>query len=532
MIVGFTDLKGLSRPVYWKDDKVFALPFTPGKDAGWGTAADYKAEALSYLADTPAPGKTFTPESYAGDISDDGSIIVGSSTDKDGIMQPVYWTADGKITALKILPEGTYERHYASVISGDGKVIGGLTLGPSVPLLWRGLDSVPIKATDFLTGQGIDLTGWELYSITGLSQNGEVMTGHVQVGTNHRTWIAYIPQTTTPPVPPVPPTPPVPPKPKPDPGGIITPDDFDKSIITGPRVESGYALDVARHYDCSFAAAEGGNTYPNVCPFVVGSLSHGLNDQTADSHGGMAGISVALNPAWRVGFGGVVGRSKLDKLHNNGEAKTSGFGASIFTAWEPADKGLRLYGALTGMTLQSTLKRRYYNGARLETALGKPKGELYALDLMGGWSFPVREKLQVMPYLAYRGEQVKHRSFKEAGGVFKGDVKSHKETRHEARLGAELIYDMTPKLRLYGEGAVAYLNRKQDVPQVRVPVLKGMAFTGRRIKANTVYGEVSIGARYRFRPDMALHGRLSVAEGSKKAGVSAVRGTLGLSVSF
>ena len=71
--------------------------------------------------------------SEAADISENGSIIVGASNNNNNIAQPTVWQGINWSTASGLsMPSGHQGR--ATTISGDGKVIGGVTYHASSPI--------------------------------------------------------------------------------------------------------------------------------------------------------------------------------------------------------------------------------------------------------------------------------------------------------------------------------------------------------------------------------------------------------------
>jgi probable HAF family extracellular repeat protein len=114
--------------------------------------------------------------SYANGVSDDGSVVVGEYLNPTN--RAFRWTQAGGLQSLGTVPG--YTTFGAKCVSGDGNVVG-VRLGnfPSndVAGLWtaeRGMFDLQL----FLTQQGIDMSGWTLNRVAGISYDGQVITGY------------------------------------------------------------------------------------------------------------------------------------------------------------------------------------------------------------------------------------------------------------------------------------------------------------------------------------------------------------------
>jgi len=120
-------------------------------------------------------------ESYASAASYDGNMIVGSSRtfsylDQDQT-EAFRWSS-GLMVGLGDLPGGDF-RSYATAVSADGSIIvrQGTGLGGEVAFLWDSLHGMR-DLRDVLVGDfGLDLTGWTLRYVNGVSADGTVIVG-------------------------------------------------------------------------------------------------------------------------------------------------------------------------------------------------------------------------------------------------------------------------------------------------------------------------------------------------------------------
>lgn len=195
VIVGsvYTTAEGVSSELYrWSESGGFEIlgdsraPF--GKEAT-GVSADGNT-IIGYVISHEGPfGFVDAPEGrYSLDIfnrpraiSGDGSVVVGSD-----VVAPFRWTRD---TGLRFLTE---ERTpgIAFAISGDGTVIVGQNL--SEPFIWTAKSGM-IDIKSRLADEGVDISGWDLQTAVGVSDDGTTIIGN---GLNpdgvREAWIATI----------------------------------------------------------------------------------------------------------------------------------------------------------------------------------------------------------------------------------------------------------------------------------------------------------------------------------------------------
>ena len=103
-------------------------------------------------------------------ISADGSTIVGGSNS-----QAVRWR-NGLVEPLGLVAGLKYSRANAS--SADGEVIGGIAYGnDSKAFVWTPQTGV-IDLQERLISQGVNLNGWQLLEVSGVSADGSVLIGN------------------------------------------------------------------------------------------------------------------------------------------------------------------------------------------------------------------------------------------------------------------------------------------------------------------------------------------------------------------
>lgn len=172
-----------------------------GQSRGWiWTAAD------GYVALAPPPGSTQCWVTTHG-ISSDGRVIAGYSgndllrwtggvlevapvTGKtSGVMRSGHavlfatdfgagrWWDDGRVEMLGTFPGSWVTWPWAS--SDDGAIIGGDEIyAPSTGHAWVWTQATgAVFLSDYLSGLGLDTTGWDLRSVKSISADGRVLAG-------------------------------------------------------------------------------------------------------------------------------------------------------------------------------------------------------------------------------------------------------------------------------------------------------------------------------------------------------------------
>jgi probable HAF family extracellular repeat protein len=124
-------------------------------------------------------------------ISLDGSVIVGESDSASG-RQAFRWTQEAGMIGLGFLP-GFNSRSMALGVSADGtKVFGNArnALGQFKAFIWDAVSGMRSVA-EVLMDAGLDVAGWELTAMRGISVDGLTLTGTgINPLGNFEAWIA------------------------------------------------------------------------------------------------------------------------------------------------------------------------------------------------------------------------------------------------------------------------------------------------------------------------------------------------------
>lgn len=133
------------------------------------------------------PGGRFLGQGFfsqARDVSDDGAVVVGTSESANGIEAFLWSEATGMI-GLGDLPGGEFYSH-AEVVSADGSRVYGTSEvepGPGGPadanraFVWDAVRGMRDLEQVLTSEYGLDLGGWKLRGVTGVSADGLTIVG-------------------------------------------------------------------------------------------------------------------------------------------------------------------------------------------------------------------------------------------------------------------------------------------------------------------------------------------------------------------
>lgn len=178
----------------------------------WGVSADGSlvvgessstngaAEAMRWTAATGMVGLGDFPSdifnSIAYGISGDGSVVVGrgysGANGSSSTHEAFRWTNGDGMSALGFLPCNTWS--IAHAVSADGSVIGGDPESGSFDcaFLWDAQNGIR-NLRETLINSGLNMTGWQLTSVRGISADGKKVVGYgINPSGNTEAWIADI----------------------------------------------------------------------------------------------------------------------------------------------------------------------------------------------------------------------------------------------------------------------------------------------------------------------------------------------------
>jgi uncharacterized membrane protein len=125
-------------------------------------------------------------------ISGDGNVIVGYTSDGYAAR---YTDATGLTLLTDLLPA---RGSFAQAVSHDGQTIAGYyrnDLFQNRPFFWTASSGM-VDLQDFLSASGIDMSGWDSMTVTGISADGLTLVGQGMHQLDQEGWIATVPEPT------------------------------------------------------------------------------------------------------------------------------------------------------------------------------------------------------------------------------------------------------------------------------------------------------------------------------------------------
>jgi uncharacterized membrane protein len=133
-----------------------------------------------------------TTTSIATSVNQDGSVVTGIVFLSDH-SEAFRWTDLGGLVTLGVLRSTNDSRPAA--ISADGETIVGMSDGDSsFPFLWTAGTGM-VNLQSHLGIIGIDMTGWTLTDVTGISADGNTLVGNGVHNGNSEPWLATLTRT-------------------------------------------------------------------------------------------------------------------------------------------------------------------------------------------------------------------------------------------------------------------------------------------------------------------------------------------------
>ncbi|SFC08853.1 autotransporter domain-containing protein [Pragia fontium] len=521
--------------------------------AGNSTNASSNMEVFYWTKEKGMQGLGFidggglVPKSLVSGMSADGSVITGISTTANSINDSSYqqafrWTAETGLVGLGYLGIGTIEP--ASItrgISADGStIIGASTTADDGMALfvWRN-ETGMFNLLDALADDGIDLSDWQMADISGVSGNGEVISG---TGSNPEGmmegWLIRLPKPEVTPEPPGPedpepedkPQPPIPPITPPV--GFLSLNELNRSMsdmayvpMSGLSVAQG-ALQDQRFISTEQCASEGISD-KRYCTFITGAGEFWRGDGTQGR--GSVGVAVALSPSLSLGVSAYLGNQHYD-LRLDGKNKMDSYGGAMFLNYSEGKQGLRAFGAVTASHLDYDLRRHYRNGSyNISRSSGESSGHAIGGMVRLGWAFSPQDRISAIPFAELSWAKATMKGYREHSGTFPIDFDDRKANETDMRLGSELRYDLTDAINV--NGGVAWVHRLSGkVDRVSGTVIGWSETSVSAAKLPTDWSEVSLGASYKLTPDMNLSASTTSTIGRSYQPDTSVRA--GFSVNF
>ncbi|WP_053007488.1 autotransporter domain-containing protein [Pragia fontium] len=488
------------------------------------------------------------PESLLTDMSSDGSVLVGTSTTARSTnttesREAFRWTEETGMVGLGYLGIGTHTpESKPAAISADGSTIVGTssTTQDNIELfVWRS-ETGMFSLVDFMSTQGIDLNGWALVNIDGVSGNGEVIAG---TGYNpdkvSESWLIRIPKSSVTPDPPPGPEKPAPEgkpetpeTPETPPVGFISVNELNRSMSDMTSVPmSGLSVAQGALQDQRFISAEqcasDKVSDKRYCTFITGTGAFWRGDGTQGR--GSAGMAVRLSPSLSLGMSAYLGNQHYD-LRLSGKNKMNSYGGALFLNYSEGKQGLRAFGAVTASHLDYDLRRHYRNGSyNISRSSGESSGRAIGGMVRLGWAFSPQDRISAIPFAELSWAKATIKGYREHNGTFPIDFDSRKANETDMRLGSELRYDLTDVVNI--NGGIAWVHRLSGgLDRVSGTVIGWSETSVSAAKLPTNWSEVSLGASYKLTADMNLSASTTSTIGRSHQPDTSVRA--GFSMSF
>jgi len=387
--------------------------------------------------------------SYPSLMSLDGSVIVGDSSNSDGINdwnEAFRWTEASGMEGLGFLAPFTYGYGYSypSLMSLDGSVIVGDSSNSDGIIDWyepfRWTEDAGMQTIGEWIGPDVDLTGLRFVFVGDMSADGNVLVGQIQIdgGASYSAFYARK-------------------------GGLISPEILAASLYSMLPFEaaqeaetagllSGIA-DVASHSDCDHEVSA-----HRFC--VFGSASAGQVDDDAlgtdNRTTWTGGVQTALNSHWRIGIAGTRAVRHVDGLAFGTRHRSVTGGLNFFVKREPDQRGLELTASALLAQIDLETSRGYLNGNDLERATSSTDGQAMGALARAGWRFGVSPTASLMPFGEATILRTEFDAFAEQEGPFPLSAEAQDRTSLRTRLGAEGAIDIKSHTTLWASGAWAH----------------------------------------------------------------------------
>lgn len=445
--------------------------------------------------------------SLATDVSADGRVVVGVSSDVTGNGEAFRWTEAGGLQGLGRLPDGNDSRALAT--NGDGSVIVGSARRPSqwVPTLqdtvamrWTEADGMGTVA-DWLGASGVAVGEDSFTDAVAISDAGDVVIGTGQINGTTQQYIARV-----------------------TPGdgggdtgggdggdgggdtgggdgggdgggsgggdtgggggggtGVIGLDEY-RATLAGAGVATdgvigaaGMTLFGAHHRPLTdFPQAS------KTCSWVTGDLGAGKDNRRIYS--AEAGLCADLGPSVRAGIGAGVDRTETDLALGGTSAAT---GRHLVAELDFRPAGTPFTYSLTGYRAdwELDLDRAYRNGGGIDHSRGKTSADVRALRLRADWAEMLRfgEGQSFSPWIAFTTGTAHVRGYTETGGAFPMQVAARDSDFDEARLGGRFGFRVneTARAQLTGE----WVHRFNGAPPAMTGTILGIGAVSAAVPA-------------------------------------------------
>lgn len=483
-VVGQLRGAGMTQAFVWTDADGFQLlgyltggrPYSMASDVSDGGIVVGRAQVITgsvqaFYKDLAASGSIqglgYLPSgsySAANAITPSASHIVGMASDAAGTVMAVRWVAGtpgyGPATVLNGV-EG-WGHSEAKGISADGRIAVGsykIGAGSTIHHAFRWEEGSGAQALDqWLTGTGVDVTGWTFEHAEGISDDGTTIVGYGQFNSATKTQ-AYIARA----------------------GLLVGTTDYTESVAS--------LRDVSRlTSSLSIAWATDGLLKTSGLPGL--SIS-GVYSHADGSSSDLGGATLTWRqPGFAVSGGGGAVSARTSPLYQGGSAQLSGawigggMVADLGTTLDaPAFTGLEASVGARADLLKAAIARNYLNGAAVQTASGETGATSFTAAARIAWHRDLAPGARITPYAQWLHNSTALDAYTETGGAGAGAVSAQSAGTNIVSVGANFDWQVHPGLELTASYAFNHMiDAKGAAASVAVPGLgtfaaPGMAYT-------------------------------------------------------
>jgi probable HAF family extracellular repeat protein len=405
-----------------------------------------------------------------------GSVVVGYSGDAQGASHAFRWR-EGTMVDLGTLGG---EQSFAYDVNSDGLVVVGqaqVSGGAYRAFRWTSAGMVSVE--DWLRAGGITVAADFTQTARAVSDDGSVVVGLTQ---NSRAFIARLAPA--------------------DNGsdndggsGIIDLEEFNTTLVSHPTAHPGVS-----HASTVLNGAHGEPMRNLLAPGrqSVTLTTDGGYDNTSTAEGGFAigdlgyGIGLDGGITARLSAGGLYGKHGIS---TGGDFSSKGFYVAPEVSVPFSDQFYATFGGYYS-TGEMDVNRGYLNGGVLDYSRGQTGTEVWGAKVRLDWldAFTVADT-SFTPYLGLSYTNARMDGYTETGGGFPVVFDAVTEHATVARIGVDMVSDLTEGVRLTGKLEASYRFEEQTAATTgRIIGLSGFNLAGQDI--NQIAVRAGIGAEF------------------------------------
>lgn len=439
--------------------------------------------------------------SAAHGVSATGQFIVGqaadSATDRAGFIYDVV-----AATMFELNEATGHTTANALAVSADGARIVGYSAisgAGTQAAIWdvdtTNLGSDPRQAVllaDILSANGVDMTGILLIQASGISADGEVVTGFGNFGNGTEAFITSE-------------------------NGLATVSDLiDSARGPGYLTSQGSALlnefnndlmTVVRHYDCAPMQDSSAGLTQDYCLFARGGAELGLSGITADRFTGSFGVVFPHSEDLRWGLAAGVGYSTIGDLSQGSSVDMVIGELGIFADYGAGSPtGIRASTVVTAGLATAEIDRGIRNGRTLESYEGASSGGQLLAKARVGYGITAHEnKLRLEPYVGLSVGYSRFGGYTESnGGTLQASFGDQVLKYYGVSAGATFDYQYSERIKFFGDYSVTYDEGSYTGLDVTVDSLAVQASTG-SVKDSGTRGRLQLGVGYMLTEQIQLN---------------------------